>query len=157
MRYPRDKAAVVLLSLALVVVSCREPRPVEQARATPAEQTKPEVQERSPVEETPIRISSHYADEDRWLWVEKQRDGASGAWATASFDHKRNKIIIQTEDVERFAIDVSKVTVDWERLVILRLDGTNSELRRRDHNILHFARDRHNQWTVLEPPARPDE
>jgi len=157
MRYTQAKPAVVVLSLVLLVVSCREPRPVEQARATPTEQTKPAVPEPAPAEDTPIHIPSHHADQSRWLWVEEHRDAAPGAWATASFDRKRNKIIIQTEDVERFAIDVSKIAVDWERLVILRLDGTNSELRRRDHNILHFARDRHNQWTVLEPATKPDE
>jgi len=99
----------------------------------------------------PIVIPDEILDQERWLWVEETRDGARGGWATGSFDPKRNKIDIETRDVERFAVDVSRIPVNWERLVIIGINDVNSELRKRDYSVLHFARDDHGRWVVLEP------
>ena len=90
-------------------------------------------------------------DPDRWLWVEKVRGEAAGAWATGSFDEKRNKLIIRTRDVQRFAIHIDRLPIHWRRLVILSIDGRNSELRHRDNPVLHLARDQQGQWMVMEP------
>jgi len=90
-------------------------------------------------------------DPDQWLHVEDVRDGADGAWATGSFDPKRNKLSIHMRDVREFAVDTSRVRINWDRIVILGLDGINSELRRRDFAVYHFQRNDHGQWVVLEP------
>lgn len=87
----------------------------------------------------------------RWLVVTEVRGEAEGAWATGTFDAKRNKIDIQTQDVQAFTIDTGRIAIDWDRLVVLGINGRNSELRRRDHPILRFTRDRHGAWVVLEP------
>ena len=78
------------------------------------------------------------------------RKGAPGAWATGSFDRKRNKLDIRTRDVQDFSIDVSRIPINWERLVVIGIDGANSELRKRDYSVLHFRLDDHGQWVVLE-------
>ena len=85
------------------------------------------------------------------MFVEKVRAGARGAWGTGTFLKQRNKIDLQTQDVQQFAIDVSRIPIDWRRLVIIGIDGVNSELRKRDRSIYHFARDAHGRWIVLEP------
>ena len=88
---------------------------------------------------------------DRWLFVEKTKDDAPGGWATGSFDRQKNKLDIRTRDVRQFAIDVERIAIDWQRLVIISIDGKNSELRRRDVTLLHFRQDDHGQWVVVEP------
>lgn len=88
---------------------------------------------------------------DRWLFVEKTKSDAPGAWATGSFDRQKNKLDIRTRDVQQFAIDVERVAIDWQRLVVIAIDGRNSELRRRDVTLLHFRLDDHGQWVVTEP------
>ena len=99
---------------------------------------------------TRVDIAGETDDPDRWLTVEKIKGDAPGAWATASFDAKRNKVAIRTRDVEQFAIDVSRIPVRWDRLVIIAIDGKNSELVRRDHSVLHFVNDKYG-WHVVEP------
>ena len=105
----------------------------------------------SVVPQGPIEIPAEVDDPARWLWVEEGRDGAEGAWATGSFDSKRNKLSIKARDVRRFTIDVGRIPIDWERLVILSINGRNSELRRRNHTLLHFVLDEYGRWTVAEP------
>ena len=90
-------------------------------------------------------------DSDRWLFVQKATDKAKGAWATGSFDADRNKLSIQTNDVEEFALDTSRVAINWKKLVVLSIDGKNSELRKRDFDILPFIRTPHSEWIVREP------
>jgi hypothetical protein len=93
------------------------------------------------------------ADEDvnRWLFVEKARDEAKGGWATGAFDPARNKIEVRTRDVTRFGLFLDRVPIDWEKLVVLSIDGKNSELRRRPRDRLRLELDEHGQWTVIEP------
>jgi hypothetical protein len=90
-------------------------------------------------------------DAERWLVVEKADSRAVGAWATGSFDPERNKLTIVTEHVRQFSIDTGRIPIDWDRLVVLRINGSNSELRKRDYPVLHIARDEHGRWVVLEP------
>jgi hypothetical protein len=90
-------------------------------------------------------------DSDRWLFVQKVADKARGGWATGSFDADRNKLSIQTNQVEEFALDTSRVAINWKKLVVLSIDGKNSELRKRDYEVLSFNRTAHGEWIVREP------
>lgn len=81
-----------------------------------------------------------------WLFTPNNpRSGAEG-----TFDRKKNKITIRTADQRDFAIDTSQLPIDWDKLVILSIDGKNSELRRRDFTTYRFQRDDHGQWNVQE-------
>ena len=88
---------------------------------------------------------------DRWLFVEKTKEDAPGGWATGAFDRQKNKLDVRTSDVRQFAIDVERIAIDWQRLVVISIDGKNSELRKRDVSLLHFRLDDHGQWVVVEP------
>ncbi len=90
------------------------------------------------------------ADARRWLQVAALRDEAPGGWARGAFDAQRNRIEVITKDVRRFSVDTARLPVEWNALVIMRIDGLNSELKRREHPVLHFESDAHGQWVVVE-------
>ena len=98
-----------------------------------------------------VAIDIKTEEPDRWLFVEAVKKEAVGGWATGSFDAGRNKLDIRTHDVRAFAIDVGRIPIRWERLVILSINGLKSELRRRDYTPLRFALDERGQWVVVEP------
>ena len=103
-----------------------------------------------PVIAPPVLIDTDPNEGSRWLIVEEARDKAIGAWATGSFIRKRNRIVIDTKNVQRFSINVERIDVRWQKLVVIRIDGVNSELRKRDDAILRFMRDAHGRWVVAE-------
>lgn len=87
----------------------------------------------------------------QWFFVEAARPGARGGWGTADFDRQRNRLNIDLHDVTRFRIDTSRIAIDWDRLVLLNIDGSTSELRQRDVTQYRFVRDESGGWTVVEP------
>jgi len=101
-----------------------------------------------------VELGLETKDPDRWLDVDGIRGDAPGAWATGSFDAERNKITVDTQDVDHFTIDTSRIPIRWDRLVIIRIDGRNSELVQREHSLYQFARDEHNRWVVIGSRAR---
>ena len=133
--------------------ACTKPGPAPRVdRETASQPAAPaEVQAPAPANSEPIKIPPEAIDEDRWLYVLKVREGQPGAWATGSFDQERNKLEISTQGAAAFAIDVSRIPINWEKLVIIGIDGVNSELRKRDYDILQFALDAQKQWVVVEP------
>ena len=138
----------MILFFAVTALGCRKSEapqaskpeaPVQSPPATPA------------VIPTRVDISVPIDDSDRWLFVQKVAGKAKGGWATGSFDADRNKLSVQTSDVAEFALDTSRVKINWKKLVVLSIDSKNSELRKRDFDILHFTRTPHGEWIVREP------
>ncbi len=141
-------------SVTAAMSACHQPTSVQPREEPYAPIVSGELKDNAAsVDSAPERISIDVwiDDPDRWLFVEKVRDGAVGAWATGSFNTDRNKLTIETRDVQQFAIDTDRVPINWERLVILGIDGRNSELRKRDYSVLHIALDEHGRWVVWEP------
>lgn len=91
-------------------------------------------------------------ERDRWLFVREIKGEAKGAWATGDFNRERNKIDIRTHDVSAFAIETSRMSINWNRPVVLGIDGTNSELKRRDESLILFEIDKYGAWVVREKP-----
>ena len=145
---------LVCLGSGSLLPTCREParilpsgEPAAEVAAAPEDDPAPAV-EPPP---TRVDIGLEVEDLNQWLRVEKIQGTAAGAWAAGSFNPQRNKIDIRTRDVARFAIDVPRIPIDWKRLVVIRIDGANSELIRRDFTVYRFVRDEHGQWIVAEP------
>ncbi len=134
----------------LVLASCRHAgRPVGIEEPPPAKS--PASAPPPPnVSKAPLDVDVPVPDPNRWLFVEQFAGIANGS-ATGSFDPTRNKLSIQTRDVTKFAIDTSRIRIDWKRLVILSINGRNSELRRRDFDLYHFALTDQGEWIVVEP------
>jgi len=89
--------------------------------------------------------------EATWLRAEAVDEEADAGWVTGDFIVDRNKIEIKTRDVTQFSINVALLPIDWSRLVVLGINGRNSELRKRDFDIYHIAKDDKGMWVVLEP------
>ena len=151
------RTATLLLYAVLpaILPACREPAGspapppfVENKSDLTTEKAQPGTAD-TPAE--PVVWPVEVDDPDRWLRVESIRKGAAGAWATGSFNRKRNKLDLHTHGVRAFSIDTGRVPINWQRIVILGIDGSNSELRRRDFQIYHFELTDHGQWVVLEP------
>lgn len=85
-----------------------------------------------------------------WVRVEKASEGAPGGYATGSFDQPRNKIIIETRDVQQFILDTGQIGLDWSRPVVLTIDKKSYELRRREDPAIRFDRNRYGEWVVIE-------
>jgi hypothetical protein len=111
--------------------------------ATPLEEATPKVIP------TRVDIGVKIVDPDQWLFVEEVRGDARGGWATGTFDQERNRLTINTHDVARFAVHVEQLNINWERLVVIRMDGVNTELRKRDFAVYHFVLDEYGRWNVL--------
>ena len=131
----------------MISVGCRESGPAQHSKQTP-----PPAAPAAPLETpTKVDIPVPIDDPDRWLFVEKVAGKAKGGWATGSFDEERNKLSITTSEVEEFAVDTSRIKIDWKKLVVLSIDGKNSELRKREYETLHFRRQPHGEWAVRDP------
>ncbi len=92
-----------------------------------------------------------FESDSEWLRAEQLRADVDGGWVTGDFLPERNKIEIHTRDLTEFSINVGLLPIEWGRLVVVGIDGRNSELRRRDFDVYHIARDEHGKWVVLEP------
>ncbi|MGH8598796.1 MAG: hypothetical protein ACREXT_19285 [Gammaproteobacteria bacterium] len=136
--------------IVVATIGCHKsaPTPPPEDTLTEAEASKPPLTE-APLPRIPLPDDPDAAD--RWLFVEKAKGDAPGGWATGAFDRQKNKLDIRTRDVQKFAIDVERVAIDWQRLVVIAIDGKSSELRRREVTLLHFRLDDHGQWVVSEP------
>ncbi len=145
---------LVVFGTVALVPSCRRPSVAQDnANKESSNQSVEQTVVSDTAGEVPNRvdIGVHVADSEDWLTVDEIRDDAPGAWATASFLAARNRIVIETERVARFSIDMPRVPVRWDKLVVIRIDGRNSELVKREQAIYRFALDEHGHWVVLEP------
>ena len=134
-----------------------------QAQPTPVRERVPVPEQPAPVAPTPVqasvpepqpaaveRIPLQVADSSSWLFAQTPRAGAPGGWITGSFDPAKNRIEIQLQDLKRFTLHVARIPINWDRLVILRLNGHNTELRRREQSLYHFELTPNGGWQVRE-------
>lgn len=98
-----------------------------------------------------VRVRTLSDPQDGWLRIEVIHPDAPGAWATGAFIRQKNKILIETENVDEFSIRLPQLHVNWDRRVILRIDGHSSELKWKRRPILHLRRSPAGSWDVVEP------
>ncbi|MHC4093175.1 MAG: hypothetical protein ACYSVY_23390 [Planctomycetota bacterium] len=126
-------------------------KPAATSQPAPTSQPgQPQTQPADRPDSVEIRIQTLADNQDGWLRIEAIRSGAHGAWATGSFV-PRNKIIIETEDVEQFSIDLSQLRINWNRRVVLRIDGHASELTKKRRPVVHLRRSPAGSWDVVQP------
>lgn len=151
------RIAIIWTCALLPVLGCLQPAPHQSGNAPESDTGQDSQEDGAAKSNTTTRppdaivFPLQMDDPDRWLVVEKTKHRTTGAWATGSFDPNHNKLTITTNDVSQFSIDTDRILIDWDRLVILGIDGRNSELRKRDCSVLHIALDEHGRWVVLEP------
>jgi len=119
------------------------PRPASQPAASqPISQPDPNF--------VSVRVRQVTDPQDGWLLIEAIGEGAPGAWATGRFIPDR-RIEIETENVEQFSIDISRMAINWDRRVVLRINGRASELTRKRHPVVHLKQDATGAWNVVKP------
>lgn len=134
---------MVILCLLCACTSCNQPSTNKHIV-----QPQPEIQSKA-AEPTPQPGESFV--KNSWLTVKKINKKNTAKSATGTFNEKRNKIMITTNNAEQFAIDTSRIPINWRRPVVLSINGRNSELKKRDYSIIHFKHDKYGQWSVIEP------
>lgn len=142
MKLARLGAVVGCVAVLSIGICCQQRRTTSEPTIIVIEtEKKPQ-----PIEPPPPPVAEAPSPTPSWLFTPNNpRSGAGG-----SFDRKKNKIIIRTAEQRDFAIDTSRLPIDWDKLVILSIDGKNSELRRRDFRVYRFQLDDHGQWDVRE-------
>lgn len=108
-----------------------------------------ETEKQPPPAPPPVR-STPDPQTPSWLFASRFQEGAKGPWVRGEFDAKKNKLVIRTNDVSEFAVNTADVLIDWDKLVVLSINGKNSELRKRDFTVYRFELDSHGQWVVKE-------
>lgn len=98
-----------------------------------------------------VRVQTLSDPQDGWLRIEVLHPDAPGAWATGEFILERNKLVIETENVDEFSIALPQLRIDWGHRVILRIDGHSSELIPKRRAILRLHRSPAGSWDVVEP------
>ena len=132
------------------------PHPTEADGATADDQpsvVEPTAEE-SPFGDVPERQASTAregfgGEEAGWLRIELLREDAAVGWATGSIHAGSNSIVIVTEGAKRIELDLSEIQVDWNRRVILRLDGQASQLLHGKTQIKHFEVTPAGRWRVI--------
>lgn len=84
-----------------------------------------------------------------WATIEEKSDEQARAWVEGSVEGD-DRIVIATQNVRRFRLDLSRLRVDWGGRVVLRMDGFNSELTRKRWPVVHFVRTPSGAWAVVD-------
>jgi hypothetical protein len=159
--FPRSAALAGILGTAFVLSGC----PRADSAGDPVATSKPAIAQPVPQPHAPqpppaapdphnrveVRVRTLSDPQDGWLRIEALHRDAPGAWATGEFIRDRNKVIIETENVDEFSIALPQLRIDWEHRVILRIDGHSSELTPKRRAILRLRRSPAGSWDVVEP------
>ena len=141
--------SVLLLGVAYLGGACRNNDQPPEPPVSPTVET-----DAKPPPATPIAASEALPpapdDPTRWLFAEAPTDSAKGGWIEGSFDPQKNRIDIRTRDTARFSLDTSRIPIDWDKLVVIQIDGKGSELKHRDNPLVHFEHDGLGHWKVAD-------
>lgn len=74
-------------------------------------------------------------------------DNARSAWAEGRTEDGE-KLVIDTQNVGRFRLDLSRVRLDWSKRIVLRIDGHNRELTRKNLPVIIYRRTTTGGWRV---------
>lgn len=159
LRAERRVPILLVASMAATCLDCRESRKEEPTREIPAPASsapaQPEPEVAKPVDttlewaKTTAELDA-FDDPDRWLTVTRGDPEKPGAWATGRYDQPRNRLEITTRDALEFTVDVGGIPIDWSKLVVLRINDRNTELKRREQSVYRFVRGSQGQWEVRE-------
>lgn len=159
------QSIVTLAAFAAILCTlsrCERPRTrpatpsAEQAVQAPPPRPNENAAQSSSVDE-PVTIAMPDSElQDRWIHVLKVRENEAAGVATADFDREKNKITVTTKGVARFSLDTGREPIDWSRPVVLRIDGYNAILKKRENPVIEFEVTLTGEWVVQEkkPPEK---
>jgi hypothetical protein len=109
----------------------------------------PSATPKAPTPLPPLRLppTEPTALEDGWVKILESDDTSSRAWVEGEVAGD-DKLTINTKNVRGFELDLTRLRLNWNRGVVLRLDGYNSELTRKRWPRLVFVRNASGAWVV---------
>lgn len=117
--------------------------PATQPVSQPASQPVADLGDPPPPVEIPI--AGHGRLSDGWMKLDEPEDAAARAWAEGrTLDD--DALIIQTQNVRRFQLDLGHIRLNWQRRILLRIDGFNRELTRPDQNRIIYQKTATGGW-----------
>ena len=110
----------------------------------------------TPPAEPPARIDpfAYYINDvnalpDGFLVIESADDTGNRAWIEGSVIGD-DRIVIQTNNVLQFRLDIGEVRINWDKRIVLRIDGYNSELTRKRWPRFSLIRTSTGAWTAVD-------
>ncbi len=129
-----------------------EPVATAPAETQPAE---PEL-ESEYTSEPPYTVKLYVRDPEEkqpgWLRITEMMDGDSLAKTTGTFP-ERNRIYIDTDNVQRIRIHIDQLPISPNKRIILRIDDQPMELARRDRLYVYLEKQTNGAWASVEPPG----
>lgn len=90
-----------------------------------------------------------YPIQEGWVEILEKAEQADRAWVEGTVEGGE-KIVITTQNVLRFKLDLARLRVDWTKRIVLRMDGFNSELTRKRWPVVEFVRTPSGAWAVVD-------
>ncbi|MFH0980842.1 MAG: hypothetical protein V2A79_04815 [Planctomycetota bacterium] len=151
---------IALLVPIILAARCSEPEPDAPPVATPlpdapAAAAPPTT---APVPPEPENTGTpappdQRADElpaNRWLHIERLYEHVEGGWVTGH-NPTPNRIILETQNVAQFSMDVSRLQLDWGSRVWVRINQQTFELTHKLNPVIHLRETLEGVWEVIEP------
>jgi hypothetical protein len=85
--------------------------------------------------------------QEGWATIDEKADESQRAWMEGEI-RLTDRLIITTSSVRRFALDLTRLRLNWDKRILLRLDGFNFELTRKRWPVIHFIRTPAGAWEV---------
>lgn len=86
--------------------------------------------------------------EEGWATIDQKADESERAWLEGEIQ-QGDRLIISTSNVRRFRLDLTRLHLDWEKRILLRMDQFNSELTRKRWPEITFERTSSGAWQVV--------
>lgn len=84
-----------------------------------------------------------------WASIEERADPAQRAWVEGS-TLDAEKVVIETENVRRFELNLPHLGVDWSERIVLKIDGSTSELTKKRWPSMILERTPAGAWVVVD-------
>ncbi len=87
--------------------------------------------------------------EQGWASIDEHANPMQLAWIEGTVE-RRGKIIIDTNNVRRFTLELPYLHVNWKKRIALRIDGSTSELTRKRWPRITLERTPSGAWVVVK-------
>ena len=133
------------------IEAATKPAPAEPGFASPTPSSTPDPSEEALRPPPPIDLPLLEPSPLRegWLVIEERADARQWAWVEGSIVGD-DKCVLDTSNIRRFQLDLSRLRLNWDRPIVLRIDGFNSQLTRKRWPVLDFLRTPSGAWIVVD-------
>lgn len=84
-----------------------------------------------------------------WASIEERAEPAKRAWIEGT-TQRSDKLVIETENVRQFELNLPHLGVDWSERIVLRIDGSTSELTKKRWPSMILQRTPAGAWVVVD-------